>query len=872
MNPHEASLSRHPLAQLAVAFSVGIWAANYFPAQATVLWIAGGVCTAAVVVALAKRRLSLAGVVLLVAIGVAGAILANEERREKRSELAQFAGRQLIVTGVLTTPPAIGRERFYLTLSVERLDQEGSSRIASGVISLLAPFQYRDLQLRYGTRIQVVTKLSRTDNYLNPGVSPLSEYLDHKGYDATGVIKNPAAITRLEDAPVFAPLSMLYSWREKLQQEIHSRFAPETAGVLDAALLGNRYKLSRETSERFREGGTFHVLVISGLHISFIGGVVLLVVKRLTKSRRLQFVAPALIVWSYSLAVGAEASVVRAALMFTFAGLALVLFRESTSLNALGGAALVLLGHRPKELFDPSFQLTVLSVLAIVVVAWPLLQTVAAIGGWSPSRETPNPPVCSRGLRWFCELLFWSERKWRKEIARSPYHYRLFKATPAAWLERYGLQACLRYIFGAMVVSGAVQLVLLPVMIVYFHRLSLASLILNIVVGVLLAILAAVALLALVVSQFSIALATPLFTIANAVNWSLIHSVDPFTHFKLASIRVPEYSGSGALVYVLYYVPLLALILNKSKRPVAFVAAQVVLIFLVVGHPLSTGVSDGKLRIDFLDVGQGDAAVVTLPDGRTLLVDGGGATNQSQIKTDKRSIGDAVVSEYLWWRGLDTVDYVLPTHADTDHIDGLNDVVRNFTVPAALVARSPANDPEFAKFSETLAASGTQVARIQAGDLLRFGAVEIEVLWPPRANGPSEPSRNNDSTVLRLGFGKHSILLTGDIEKGGERTLVLAGKNLQADVVKVPHHGSKSSSTQPFVGATKARVAVISVGKNSMFGHPHREVVERWQASGAQVLTTGECGTISVATDGAELTVTGMQSHTSQGFPCRVPP
>jgi competence protein ComEC len=705
-------------------------------------------------------------------------------------------------------------------------------------------------------------------------VSPLSEYLDRKGYEATGVIQNAAAITRVEDAPVFAPLSWLYSWRERLQRELYSRFDPETAGVLDAALLGNRYRLSRETAERFREGGTFHVLVISGMHISLIGTVVFLVLKRLTKRKVLQFAAPALIVWAYSLAVGAEASVVRAALMFTLAALAPVLFRESNSLNGLGGAALVLLVHSPRDLFDPSFQLTFLSVLAIVVIAWPLLQTCAAIGGWHPSRETPAPPVCSRGWRWFCELLFWSERKWRKEIARAPYHYRLFKAKPAAWLERCGLQACLRYVFAAFVVSGAVQLVLLPLLIVYFHRLSLASLVLNIVVGALLATLTVVALFALLISQFSVALAGPLLTLANGINWAMIHSVDPFTHFNAASIRLPEYSGWGALVYVLYYVPLLALALNKSKRARAFVVVQVVLITILVAHPFSVGPGEGKLRIDFLDVGQGDAALVTMPDGRTVLVDGGGATNQSRTKADRRSVGEAVVSEYLWWRGLDTVDYVLPTHADADHIDGLNDVVRNFTVHAALVARAPANDPEYTKFAQTLSATNTRVVTIQAGDLIRFGEVEMEVLWP--VNDPHGTSRNNDSTVLRVGFGRHALLLTGDIEKGGEKALLTTEKQLRADVVKVPHHGSRSSSTQPFVSATQAKVAVVSVGKYSMFGHPHREVVERWQANGAQVLTTGECGTITVATNGTELSVTravtGMQTHTGQGSPCHARP
>src|SRR5262249_19009281 len=301
-------------------------------------------------------------------------------------------------------------------------------------------------------------------------------------------------------------------------REIDTRFAPETAGVLDAALLGNRYNLSQSASERFREGGTFHVLVISGLHISFIGGLVFLIISRLTKRRLVHFVLPAVIVWSYSIAVGAESSVVRAALMFTFAGLAPIVFRRSRSLNALGAAALVLLVHSPKEIFDPGFQLTFLSVLAILTIAWPLLLEFKAIGSWYPTRATPYPPVCSRELKSFCELLFWSEPKWAQQLARSSHHYRLFKARPAAWLERYQLQRCLRYLFGAVLVSASVQLVLLPLMIVYFHRLSPASLLLNIVVSILLAMLVAVGLAALLIAQLSLPISVPLFKLADAIN------------------------------------------------------------------------------------------------------------------------------------------------------------------------------------------------------------------------------------------------------------------------------------------------------------------------------------------------------------------
>lgn len=861
MRPHRSLFSQHPLAQLAVAFAAGICAANYFSVRPGVSL--GVLCSVLALILLWKRRLQAAGIILLAAVFFTGAVLAELERRSNGlSEIRNLVEQPCTLTGWLDGPPEFARDRVYLSLRVEEP--------ASGRVSLLAPFRnaaagdaFKQLQLRYGTRIRINTTLEREGHYRNPGVSTLADFLDRNGYDASGIIKSPASITRLEDTSVFPALAWLYEWRARLQQQIDARFAPETAGVLDATLLGNRYNLSHSASERFREGGTFHVLVISGLHISFIGGIVYLLMRRLTRRRLVQFMLPAIIIWAYSISVGTDASVVRAALMFTFAGLGTIVFRQSNSVNALGAAALVLLIHSPKVLFNPSFQLTFLSVLAIVVIAWPLLLKLSAIGAWYPARSTPYPPACSRVLKTFCEILFWREQKWQAELARSSHKYRLFKAETAPWLERYHVQPVMRYIFGAVVVSASVLLMLLPLMIVYFHRLSLSSLVLNIVVSVLLAALVAVALMALLVSQVSTVLSAPLFRLADAIDWVMVHSVDPFSSLGLASLRLPEYSGPASMLYGIYYLPLLFLIVAllhwqplgsrlqrecKLQRHVPLLSlAQLVLLTVLALHPLSAACADGKLRVDFLDVGQGDSALITMPDGTTLLVDAGGNTTDSA-----RRIGETVVSEYLWWRGLSRIDYVLATHADADHIDGLNDVVKNFSVRGALIARRPGHDPEFKKFSKSLTETGTYSETIQAGDVIRFSDVEVYVLWPPVSD---DKWTNNNSIVLRIQFGERSILFTGDIEQAAERALTASQPQRRADVVKVPHHGSKTSSTEGFVRATMPTLAVISVGRNSRFGHPHKDVVERWQANGATVITTGDYGTITITSDGHDLSL-----------------
>jgi competence protein ComEC len=901
--PHQPAFLPHPLAVLAASFALGILAARFTSLPFNVVLACSAACSLAAAYSYARGRALSACITLVVAFFFTGAALmilekgsVTDGRVERLYEDGVIeSGDPVEVTGVVEREPEPAPDGFYLTLKVEKLRFRDEEREASGRVLLFAPVldvgtkaEYELLELRYGARVRVMAALNRLEKFRNPGVSPLTEYLERRDLDATATIKSPLLVERLDDERVFLPLAWLYEWRQRMLALIDEKFSLSAGGVLKAALLGNRYQLSRSTSERFRAGGTFHVLVISGLHISFIGGLILFLMRRLTKRRVWQFAVSVFCLWAYTLAVGAELSVVRAALMFTLVALAPVVHRRARSLNALGGATLLLLIWRPKDLFDPSFQLTFLSVLAIIVISWPLIEKLRDIGQWRPTRETPYPPSCPRAVRLLGETLFWSERKWQREITRSNYSYRLFKTNLAARLEKLHMQRALRYAFSAIVVSASVQVILLPLLVLYFHRVSLASLVLNILVGALMAGLALASLAALVLSQLSVWLAAPLFKLAEGINWLMVHSVDPFAGLGLASVRLPEYTGWPASIYVLYYVPLSLLAVALARwNPVARtlatakekrrwlldpprVASVILALFfvLIVAHPFSAGRPDGRLRIDFLDVGQGDAALVTMPDGTTLLVDAGGrprfddarrSASEGEIEEaferDTRSIGEAVVSEYLWWRGLDHVDYLLATHADADHIDGLNDVARNFQVRAAIVARAPAVDVEFAQFAATMQKENVPVRLVGRGDALRFNSVEAQVLWPPRSESGAATSGNDDSIVLRLRFGNRVFILTGDIEKGAEAALAGAQDDLRCDVLKVAHHGSKTSSTDALIKATQPSLAIISVGLTSVFGHPHKEVLERWRANGTQILTTGERGTINISTDGHDLKV-----------------
>ncbi len=950
---HRPSFSLHPLACVALAFAIGVLLAHTTALSLRWSLAGGALCATLTLLAFNKQASTLATCLLLLAFICAGAALAAVEGRTGGADRLRHyydtgqieSGAPVEVTGVLERALEVAPDGLFLALRVEQVRYKTDEARVTGAVELFAPARdaatraaYAALELRRGARVRVLVALGREDEFRNPGASSLLEFLARRGVDATGALKSPLLVERLDDARVLLPLVWLDAWREWVRARIVQLFAPETAGVLAAALLGNRYGLARDTAEHFRAGGTFHVLVISGLHISFIGWLTFLLLRLVTKQRTWQFAATVLLLWTYTVAVGAGASVVRAALMFTLGALAPLLGRRAVSLNALGGVALALLIWRPADLFDPSFQLTFVSVLGIIALGWPLLARLQAIGAWRPTRATPHPPVGPRWFRVIGETLYWRERVWRRELARTSYSYRLDKSPLAARLERWHMQGVLRYACAAVVISASVQLCLLPLLILYFHRVSTAALLLNIFVGALMAALGIVALAALSLSCLSVKLALPLIWLGERLNWLMTHSVDPFARAHLAGLRLPAYHGAAACLYVLYYVLLIILLgalarwrplappaiedaalltiapgargAAINKRPLARTRGIMLagltftaVVCLVIAHPLSAGRPDGRLRIDFLDVGQGDAALVTLPDGTTLLIDGGGrptfnqqhkpamgqqlaapapavSTAQSapmaaqeaasyddtaaavagevepaEFTRDARGIGDAVVSEYLWWRGLDHVDYVLATHAHADHIDGLNDVARNFNVRAAFVARAPARVPEYAQITATLQQAGVPIYLLDRGARLNFGAVTGEVLWPPLDASASATSGNDDSLVLRLRYKGRTILLTGDIEHHAETELLRAQDELRCDVLKVAHHGSRTSSTEPFVSATRPAVAIISVGRTSPFGHPDPAVVARWQATGAQVLVTGRRGTITVSTDGRDLRV-----------------
>lgn len=889
-----ARVASDPLVWLAAAFATGI----VLSAQTEAGYVGWAALLAACLLGVFLMAARSVGTVLLIAVFIAagGASYSLEQtsvgperlRRiydEGRVESSEPVRMKGTVSG--SPEPAYGGQ--FVMVAADSIEHKGRSMTVAGLVRVFvvtpSPEAERDLaefHLRSGSPVMINCRLEREDRYLNPGVVPRRQLLDQQGIDATCSLKSPLLIQRAGPDGFPDPLGFARDIRSRLIEEMRTRFSSETAGVLAAATLGDKYFLDRRTATLFREGGTFHLLVISGLHITFLGGLVLLVMRSATGNRWLQFAVTIPFLWAYSIAVGAEAPVIRACLMFTAVLLGYVLMRNASPLNTLGLCALLLLAWRPSDLFTPSFQLTFASVVGIIGFGFPLVGSLRAIGSWMPTAKRPFPPNAGRWLRRSCEAIYWNNAAWEIKVGRQTWSARLFKEP----LFRGRLPDTLRrwtsYAIEGMIVSFAVQLWLLPLMVFYFHRVTFAGVVLNLWVGTLLAMQSLAAFAAIVLGNIAELPAVPFVEITELLNRIMTAVPGLMVDLGWASTRVPIYSGAGSALYLVYFVPLIflaaaatrwerGLFARPSEMPTGdtlkvwgSAAAAVAIGAVILFHPFSSPGADGELTVEFLDAGQGDAVFVTFPDGRTMLVDAGGRPNYNRSANDEDEeifepdimrIGEGVVSEFLWERGYSRVDILAASHAHADHEQGLVDVAGNFRVSGVYLSTLHGESDDTIELLGRARRQGAELIILEAGQEVEIGGVLVEVLYPPAGLDREQLATNDRSLVLRLTYGDRTFLLTGDIEEAGERWLVEQGVLRMTDVVKVPHHGSRTSSSAEFVAAVAADHAVIPVGRRSPYGHPHPEVVERWLNAGARLRTTGEKGAIRFTTDGYFLTV-----------------
>jgi competence protein ComEC len=321
--------------------------------------------------------------------------------------------------------------------------------------------------------------------------------------------------------------------------------------------------------------------------------------------------------------------------------------------------------------------------------------------------------------------------------------------------------------------------------------------------------------------------------------------------------RVPDPPLWLVLAFAAALIACAVLIRRRALRFPA-IATVLGLFVLLLWQPWLRARPTGMLELTAIDVGQGDSLLVTLPRGETILVDGGGRLVFGRQRKSNLDIGEDVVSPYLWSRGLRRIDVMVATHAHQDHIGGLGAVMSNFRPKELWTGANP--PAELLELARRLGIPASE--KHPTGPLERSGA-SLEILAPSDDYRAEKPG-NNDSLVLRIGYGSRAFLLTGDMERPIETKLLASGADLHADVLKVGHHGSRTSSSEPFLEAVSPSVALISAGFENSFGHPHPDVLGRLTGRHAAILRTDLGGLVTARTDGKGL---WFELQTWQGKP-----
>jgi competence protein ComEC len=572
---------------------------------------------------------------------------------------------------------------------------------------------------------------------------------------------------------------------------IRAQLPESSAALLAGLLLGERTALPSETDEAFRRAGVYHVLAVSGFNVALVASSVFASLALLGVPRRATALVAGTALVGFGLVVGGQPSVVRATVMGILLLLSVLLERDSQLMNALCLSGLLLIVWRPADLWDPGFQLSFAATAGIIHLAAPLTG-------------------------------FLTEHRWPHWLA------------------------------AAVAVSLAAQLAVTPIMLVHFNQLSLIGVAANLLVVPLAGPATTLGMLAILIHLANDAAASLLFNALWLMLIALRLVVWAAAAIPGAMVHLPAPSATAIAAWcgALALVPHLA---THVWTRIAAAALLVTVTALSVWPWLSPG--DGRLRVTFLDVGQGDATLVELPEGPRILVDGGPGGAR------RFDVGERVLSPFLWNRPAHRVDVVALSHPDSDHAGGLSAVLRNFQVREFWEngRRGPSSQDTLL----ALAGSGAAHRVLRDGQRLWVGSALITVLNPD-----AEPSANpnDDSLVLRLDWRGVSVLLTGDLGWMGEARVLEREAPVGVLVLKVGHHGSRFSSSAPFLDSVRPSVAIISVGARNPFHHPTPETLARIEAAGARVYRTDRDGAIILESDGSRLWIRRWAGGTTEVF------
>jgi competence protein ComEC len=874
-------LSNRPALAVALSFALGIGSSTF-----VIEYCFSGIAAAcsllivASFLALHRRRMVLSLALGCCAIANAGLLMgwaardgfSDSDLRKHISRHSLALNEPVPTEGCVVKDSEMRGEESEATVELLAFRQKGCWVRCKGKAILRFPGRRTDdpqgsvFKLTRGDRIRGWATWNLPRNFENPGSTDRVALLARRGIFLIGRTKSLRLMETIPGGCADPWTRVANLVRARVQQSLESPgtgVKGQPAAILASLIIGNYSQLENATREVFQNSGTFHVLVISGLHVAWITGLFLQLLKLMRFPERICYLLAFGLILLYTGIVGFQASITRCLWMFLLYLIGRMIFRQADSVNILSGSALILLIARPSWLFEAGFQLSFISLMAIALTAIPAINTCL-----KPLCSPLTFTGCSdrlflqpgryhrlgRGFRFRCELCI-------EEMSDhfSPSFSRVLLLF-CRGMARSGLA-----IGSLLLTSLCVQIWLQPLIACYYNRISWISPLANIVIVPLSSTVLAIGIAGTICSNIP-CVGPAVIQIAGWLASLLLSCATRMTDFPGAWQRCPTPALSWVLAGILillawsffqwrrFWIPCAAIIALLACLACASLPGLGILLE-ECRHAFQSREeevwkrSTPVLSIAFLDVGEGDSMVVRFPDKRVWVLDAGGL-RQPPSQGDNAEgfdVGESVVSRYLWYFWINRVDRLILSHSDMDHAGGIIAVMKNFRIDKFDYPRV-GPDRIIARILNQASENQIDIEALYAGRTDRVGPVAVRVLNPPAHR--LLPTTNENSLVLELSFNRFSALLTGDLEKGGE-TEVLSQHAIGPHLLlKVAHHGSRFGTSDVFLARTQPRWAVISVGRSNPFGHPSKETLARILQHRVRPVSTMDEGAITFETDG----------------------
>ena len=740
-------------------------------------------------------------IILIITAIISSIIIYQKEKEYKKIENELCKTEDIVIKGKIKRETKTKEYGKIYKVQIEEITQNGKE-IKAQKKNIYIQENKTKIKLQYGDIIEVKGKYEEPESRRNYKGFDYKLYLKTKNILGTLKSTNIKKVSLKIENPIEYIESKSIKLSENLKQKANNILPQEIASIFIGIILGDRTEIPEEAIENFRNANMSHILAVSGMHMSYLILLATQIIGKLIGKKQSYYISIILII-EYMFLTGFSASIIRAGIMGIILISSKIFYKNNDVLTNIAISALIILLKNPYTILDLSFQFSYGGTIGIIL---------------------------------FQKFI---SKNFLEKIIKSKKIIEIISVTISA------------------------QIIILPISIIQFNKLNIYFILTNLIIGFIIGPVMACGFIFLITLIINVKTAQ-IFSIILQIAIKALILTSQIAKLPYSNIYLPTPNFIQIIIYFLsihifmfiYYIyntknktqtvkrfrniiSMIKFYLKYRMKPKTKSRTKIISI-IIIALIMVMQIIPKDLKVYFVDVNQGDSTFIVTPKGKTILIDGGGSSYTN--------VGKNTLLPYILDRGYTKIDIVIISHMDLDHCDGIIYLMDKIKIKTIIIGKQYEESDNYKRFVKLAKEKRIEVKIVEAGENINIERnVNLDILWPDSKNKISENAINNNSLVFKLKYKKYSILFTGDIEEIAEKAILERYRNmLQSTILKVAHHGSKTSTTAEFLKAVKPRYALIGVGKNNKFGHPSENTIKKLKEMKVKIFRTDELGEITI--------------------------